>query len=321
MSAMTPTFIILLTFTISSFVRCVDDVNNRPIIGILMQELNPYMSSRYSHYNAYIAASYVKLIEGSGARVAPIWIGRNQSYYRNIMKQINGILWPGGSAPFKNSKGYADAGDTIYKIAKKMNDKGDYFPIFGICLGFELLTYVTDVSNRTKHRTPCSADDIALPLEFTNGYKSSKMFADASADIKNILATKSVTVNSHHFCVTQNDLKRSNIFNEFRILSVNHDKEENEFISSLESVNYPFYGLQFHPEKNLYEWKIGHGYPHSANAVRIAQYFGNFFVSEARKNCHTFSSEQEEISSLIYNYKPTYTGLNDLRFVQCYFFK
>ncbi|XP_076629587.1 gamma-glutamyl hydrolase-like isoform X2 [Colletes latitarsis] len=98
-------------------------------------------------------------------------IGRNQSYYRNIMKQINGILWPGGSAPFKNSKGYADAGDTIYKIAKKMNDKGDYFPIFGICLGFELLTYVTDVSNRTKHRTPCSADDIALPLEFTNGLK------------------------------------------------------------------------------------------------------------------------------------------------------
>lgn len=48
-----------------------------------------------------------------------------------------------------------------------MNDNGDYFPILGICLGFELLTYV--VAERFPHRTRCRAQTLPLQLEFTPG--------------------------------------------------------------------------------------------------------------------------------------------------------
>lgn len=140
-------------------------------------------------------------------------------------------------------------------------------------------------------------------------------------------------------------LKNAGVSDKFRILSLNHDLENVEFISSLEHITYPFYGLQFHPEKNLYEWKIGQKIPHGESAVQIAQYFANFFVNEgtlvffkdfyilylqlirtkiilcaARKNYRTFRSKKEEAQTLIYNYSPTYTALGDSVFMQSYIF-
>lgn len=58
------------------------DVNETPIVGIVAQELDPSMQKSYPVFNSYIAASYVKAVESSGARVVPIPINKNESYYR-----------------------------------------------------------------------------------------------------------------------------------------------------------------------------------------------------------------------------------------------
>jgi gamma-glutamyl hydrolase len=48
--------------------------NNEPIIGILSEEMSYYLASKFPNdYHSYIAASYVKFVEGGGARVVPIW--------------------------------------------------------------------------------------------------------------------------------------------------------------------------------------------------------------------------------------------------------
>jgi len=78
------------------------------------------------------------------------------------------------------------------------------------------------------------------------------------------------------------DLRRVQLIDEFRVLSLNHDKKGLEFISTLEHKGYPFYGVQFHPEKNLYEWVTGKNIPHGRNATLAAQYFANFFVNEGK---------------------------------------
>ena len=52
-------FVVLLVFTVGA-------VNNRPIIGILNQNFD-------DNKHTYIAASYVKWIESSGARVVPLF--------------------------------------------------------------------------------------------------------------------------------------------------------------------------------------------------------------------------------------------------------
>lgn len=49
-------------------------INDEPIIGVLSQEMSYGLHSKYAdQYHSYIAASYVKFIEGGGARVVPVW--------------------------------------------------------------------------------------------------------------------------------------------------------------------------------------------------------------------------------------------------------
>ncbi|KYN33393.1 Gamma-glutamyl hydrolase B, partial [Trachymyrmex septentrionalis] len=305
--------------------------------GILTQEISYNLNKTYpNQYHSYIAASYVKFVEGAGARAVPIWIGGNTLYYEDILSKVNGVLWPGGSTYFFNKEGYADAGAKIYsdfnhsdicifffclfidRIVKRINEEGKYFPIFGICLGFELLTYVA--TNRVEHRTRCSSNNQRLPLEFTRDYTESKLFKNAPLNVLRILSEQNVTANYHHFCITKEILRHDKLTKKFHVLSLNHDENGLEFISILEHKQFPFYGLQFHPEKNLYEWVIGKRIPHSINATIASQYFANFFVNEARKNFNEFP-KQEEQRSLIYNYPVTYTALQSSSFQQCYMFK
>lgn len=79
-------------------------------------------------------------------------------------------------------------------------------------------------------------------------------------------------------------LAKVNLTKEFRIMSYNHDWNDKKFISSLEHVRYPFYGVQFHPEKILFEWVREKNISHTYNAIKANRYFADFFVNEGRYN-------------------------------------
>lgn len=66
--------------------------NDRPIIGVLAEEIAWSLLDRYEEQEpfSHIAASYVKFVEGGGARPVPIWIGRPKEYYQDIMMKVNG---------------------------------------------------------------------------------------------------------------------------------------------------------------------------------------------------------------------------------------
>lgn len=49
-------------------------INDSPIIGVLAQEISWHLNKKWpGAYTSYIAASYVKFVEGAGARAVPIW--------------------------------------------------------------------------------------------------------------------------------------------------------------------------------------------------------------------------------------------------------
>lgn len=77
------------------------------------------------------------------------------------------MLFPGGATWFNQSNGYADAGQMIYDITLDINKNGHYYPIFGICLGMELLIHTA--LNGKEIRDNCSAKKISLPLDFKPG--------------------------------------------------------------------------------------------------------------------------------------------------------
>lgn len=111
-----------------------------------------------------------------------------------------------------------------------------------------------------------------------------------------------------------------NLDKEWRVMSVNSDWNGLEFISTIEHRQYPFYGVQFHPEKNLYEWVRNKNISHTAHAIEASQYFAQFFVNEARKSDHRFADSKTEDQYVIYNYPCTFTGAVGSAFEQAYMF-
>ncbi|XP_034934056.1 gamma-glutamyl hydrolase-like isoform X2 [Chelonus insularis] len=303
-------------------VRCPVGPNERPIIGILAQEASHRMKSLYNGtYKTYIAASYVKFLESGGAQVVPIWQGKDVSYYENILRQINGVVLPGGSAYFNTTNGYADSARIIYRIATDINLSGTYFPLWGACLGFEVMTYIAAGDQYICKRC-YGMNNVASPLEFKSDYRTRRLFKHAPSEIIEILNNENVTANFHHYCVTEEDFAKVGLSNTYRVVTINRDSRDTAFISTMEHDQYPFYGVQYHPEKNSFEWADRlTGIPHSSNAIKVSQYFANFIVDEARKNFNSFRTKDEEKESLIYNYEVTYTSSPKSSFTQCYLFE
>ncbi|XP_050393732.1 gamma-glutamyl hydrolase A-like [Patella vulgata] len=288
-------------------------LNHRPVIGILTQKV----SQEFSEYgDTYILASYVKYLEESGARAVPIRAGQSESYYEKIFSQINGVLFPGGDVDLGTSY-YAHSGRYIYDLAKKANDAGDHFPLWGTCQGFQLLNNLTACENLL---TPTDSENLALPLNITTeNVGASRLFGKMSAYIYNILENRPVTYNHHHLSIkTDTFYNTASLKSFYRVLSTNVDRKGVEFISTFEAFKYPFYGTQWHPEKNNFEWNPKLFIDHSDLAIDVAQYFSNYFVNEARFSNHKFLNNNTEIHSMIDNYKRTY--LTDGTFDVIYFF-
>jgi len=52
------------------------------------------------------------------------------------------------------------------------------------------------------------------------------------------------------------------------------------------AYDYPFYGVQWHPEKNSFEWTSQEAINHSKEAVMVTQYFADFFVNQGKQLLH-----------------------------------
>lgn len=137
--------------------------HDRPIIGVLVQEVSQFFELMYSKkYDSFVAASYVKWVESGGARVVPIWIGKDQNYYQAILSKVNGVLLPGGNSDKKFKGGYVEAANHIVMIAIKFNMLKDFFPIFGIGMGMEFLLYLTN--ENIDISTTCNIKSLLAPL-------------------------------------------------------------------------------------------------------------------------------------------------------------
>ena len=53
------------------------------------------------------------------------------------MERLNGIVLPGGNG------NYLDLGEKIFNKVKEFNDNGQFYPLFGICQGYEYLSIYT----------------------------------------------------------------------------------------------------------------------------------------------------------------------------------
>jgi len=81
----------------------------------------------------------------------------------------------------------------------------------------------------------------------------------------------------------------------------------------------PFFGIQYHPEKNAFEFRVNAS--HSVEAIEVMQSMARFFVGEARKSSHAFASYAELDKEVIYNAKKHHFSPSQSHYMEVYFFE
>lgn len=290
------------------------DANDRPVIGILTQIVSDEEMKPYG--DTYIPAAYVKYIESGGSRVMPIRVTYSAEYYEDIFQKINGLLLIGGAADLEKSD-FARVAKIFFNLALKANDAGDFFPIWGTCMGMQQLSVLVAGENLLTKNT---AENVAMPLNFTAEAYLSRMFQNFPPDLMKATAQEPLTGNFHHYGLTIQTFQENEKLNSFfTILSTNIADNGAHFVSTFEAKRYPIYGVQWHPEVNRFMWNSQKNFPHSYHAVQLSTRLAEFFVNEGRRSLHHFEHPAEEAEALIYNYTPVYAA-NFTAYQQIYFF-
>lgn len=304
--------------------------NLRPVIGVFSQRtdtvtssstIDPGVKAELERYRYLIPASYVTWIGQAGGRVLPILLDRPDAYYDDAFAKTNGILFPGGNQGIDPGDIYTEEGELLWALAKQANDRGDYYPIWGTCLGFEEL-FVLETGSGEVISEDVAATNLALSLRLVPGAKRSRLFSSFSQKLVRALRTRKITFNSHDHGLLVSEYQSTPALRSFfRMLSYNKTPAGQLFVSTVEARDYPFYGTQWHPEKNNFEWSQNADYsniPHTPAAIAVSQGTARFFLSEARKSSHVFPEEARD--SLIYSAPLLYTGKGDWLYEQAYVF-
>uniref|UniRef100_A0A8C1UB83 Glutamine amidotransferase domain-containing protein n=1 Tax=Cyprinus carpio TaxID=7962 RepID=A0A8C1UB83_CYPCA len=205
---------------------------------------------------------------------------------------------------FRSINGCFPSFSQVVFVPSQANDEGDYFPIWGTGLGFQMLTVLVAGENLWSKTT---AENVTYPLNL------SRMFTNFPSDVRKVLSQEPLTANFHHYGVTKEAfMGNEKLSGFFSVLSTNIAQNGLEFVSTK-----PFYGVQWHPEVNRFQWDPRYNFPHSSNAERVSSLLAEFFVNERRRSSHHFSEAAEESSA--HNYSPVYV-VNISAYKQSYFF-
>src|SRR5579872_4233889 len=166
-----------------------------------------------------IPTSYVKWIECAGGHVVPLSATISEAEIKKQFVSLHGLLFIGGHQSITPSA------FSLFCQALESNKQGRYFPVWGICLGFQ---WILEMIGNMKLDHVLDAVDYALPLEFTEyGKNCSRIFSDAPLSLMKILSTEKMTYNHHRYGVSLTNFCQNRcLTNFFNIVSTNKDRKD-----------------------------------------------------------------------------------------------
>ena len=227
--------------------------DDRPIIGILSQKITEKFTPDVTNDSTYIAASYVKWLEGAGAQVIPILSTYSKKKVLKLVRSLNGVVFPGGAAPLDDSN-YARTARWIFNEAIRINDfEKRPIPIWGTCLGFEVLNVLGSGERADDILTVYDAEDLLLPVDFTKEAFDSRMFKDIEMGLMRKLMFSKLSLHMHQAGINPDIYeKNSRIRKMFTVLATNLDKKGKEFVSVIEGNHFSYHCFLILRLKNVY---------------------------------------------------------------------
>jgi len=283
--------------------------NDRPIIGLLTMP-SDYPSNYSPSQYSYVRAGYVKWIESGGARVTPIQWNLATASLTQILSKLNGVVIPGGYTALTQTSGgttsdspFLAACRIVVNYAINQTNSGITYPVYGIDSG--MLAIALIIANDYTIVTPFNQANSLATLQFTSSASTSKMYTLFPQYLTSYAQSNPIFWFNHTLGVTPSTFSaNANLNSYFNVLSQTLDNSGLAFVSSFEGKTKPIYGVQFHPEKNAYEWDST-TYDHEYKAVQAGQLLVNHLIDDSRSNMNVFPYSTIEDACLIYNSNTT----------------
>lgn len=269
----------------------------RPVIGVLTLPVTVKRQLKFG--NSSFATSYIRWVEAGGARTLPILYDSSKEELDYILNRINGVLWTGGLVDFnpevtdpEGSK-YLTTTQHIFRHVTDENDKGNYYPIWGTCLGFERLSQLVAGDKDGSILEDVDAENFGINLQLTSEGWMSRIFGGMTYELFKEVASPlgHLAFNNHGLGIHPDVFRSTPLNDKFKILSIDEDRNGKLFVSTVEGRDQPFYASQWHPEKASWEWTPKYAMSHTENAITFSNYLGRFFVNECKFNKNKFENE------------------------------
>jgi gamma-glutamyl hydrolase len=239
---------------------------------------------------------YDKWVQSAGARAVGIphdAIDSNSSALDDLLESLDGVIFTGGGLNLSMTRTtYFRTGKYIFEWVQAHNDKGFYFPAHGHCMGFQFLAVLAAGSNSSVLSSNAfDSEDLSLPLEWTPSAAQSRWVQRMPKEVHKTLTDLPSTTNLHHDGVKPSVFDGNpSLNNFFQAVSTNRDRNGSEFISTMEAKSYPILAVQFHPERNQFEWTEELNINHEAEAVAANSWMARDFINEAWKHIKAHKS-------------------------------
>jgi imidazoleglycerol phosphate synthase glutamine amidotransferase subunit HisH len=244
----------------------------KKVVGVIVVPLSP--SKKYYKVcgDGYIASAHLNWLERAGLEV--LGIPFNTSKHKYYFERINALYLPSGGAFASTQQEYYECCKKFIQLAMECNNKGTYFPVWGGCMGMQQMMILGDGQDNLEFLDRFdSFGNLMLPLQLTKDGMQSRLInylANKHPKLVERFLSEDCTLNNHMLGVSPWKFKRSLALNSlYKIVSWNYDRKGKKFVSTIEGRRYPFYGVQWHPERG-----------NDMDAL------GKFFASEVKKNTH-----------------------------------
>lgn len=210
---------------------------------------------------------YIRWIESMGANAIVIPYSISNISLVQQMGSIQGLIWTGGAIETeryteKQRMTYLRTLQRSFLQAKEYNESGRYFPIWGSCLGFEMLVLMGEDIHLSRFFDHIQHHERTGQNTITFTSKPSRLKRFFSLKLRNAMSRLPCATHHHKLGFDITPLPH------IKIVSI-----DSGFINMIEYVDYPFYGVQFHPER-----------PFSPFSEEVSRQFILFLMEECRKN-------------------------------------
>lgn len=283
--------------------------STRPLrIGVLAHELTNNMKQNLAellgnsipkdqlaeklHAASQISSNYIKFIALGEVEFYPVLVSDPLPLIIRQMRYLDGMLLPGGAPGFQFlepdpksrarvhvrmnlRRRYFRKADQIIESAKYINKHIRPFALFGICLGFEMM-----LLNESRFRLPLEHvhhQNVNAPVSLLSGTSRFQTWLEQThPDYQDTMANgPQFFYNSKGVSVAAFENNRR-VSRNYQVLS-HFESAGKRYVAAVEHRTLPFFGIQFHPEKNMFDFSDYFKADHSPASVKASRLYQEYF--------------------------------------------